>query len=111
MAENASDIRLAHAVVSHHKAYLVFRRSLRQLSVENDVVRAARARSRLNQISYLKTINPSLAREDASIATTLFQIERLADALAEEEFRDMRLNKKVGEEALAHLIHDLRTSE
>src|ERR1700757_2350528 len=27
LAENASDIRLARAIVAHHKAYLVFRRS------------------------------------------------------------------------------------
>ena len=35
-AENASDLRVARAVVAHHEAYLVFRRSLRQLSVENE---------------------------------------------------------------------------
>lgn len=39
----------------------------------------------------------------------LLQTERLADALAEGEFHDMGLNKKAGEEALARLIHDLRT--
>jgi AcrR family transcriptional regulator len=50
LAEGASDIRLTRAVVAHHEAYLVFRRSLRQLAVENEAVRAARARSRLNQI-------------------------------------------------------------
>src|ERR1700727_597313 len=35
LTENASDIRLARAIVAHHKDYLVFRRSLRLLSVEN----------------------------------------------------------------------------
>jgi AcrR family transcriptional regulator len=110
LAENASDIRLAQAIVAHHKAWLVFRRSLRQLSVENDVVRAARARARLGQIAYLKTINPNnLGRDDAALAAILLQTERLADALAEGEFRDMGLNKKAGEEALARLIHDLRS--
>jgi len=111
LAKNASDARLARAVVAYHKAYLVFRRSLRQLSVENDVVRAARARSRLNQVAYIrKLMNPNLARDDASLAAILFQTERLADALAEGEFHDMGLDKKAGEEALARLIHDLRTS-
>ena len=109
LAENASDIRLAQACAAHHKAYLVFRRSLRQLSIENDVVRAARAQSRLNQIAYLKKMNPSLARSDAVLATTLFQMERLADALAEGEFADMGLDKNAGEEMLARLIHELRT--
>jgi AcrR family transcriptional regulator len=112
LAENASDIRLVQAVVAHHKAWLVFRRSLRQLSVENDVVRAARARARLGQIAYLKTINPTnLGRDEASLATILLQTERLADALAEGEFRDMGLNKKAGEEALARLIHELRAPD
>jgi hypothetical protein len=100
LAENASDLRVARAIVAHHKAYLIFRRSLRQLSVQNDVVRAARAQSRLNQIAYVKSLSPNVRRDDASIATMLLQTERLADALAEGEFRDMGLSKKSGEEAL-----------
>jgi AcrR family transcriptional regulator len=111
LAENASDLRVARAVVAHHAAHLVFRRSLRQLAVENDAVRAARARSRLNQITYLKKIGSNTARDDASLAAMLFQTERLADALAEKEFRDMGLSKTAGEEALARLIHDLRATE
>jgi len=106
LVKNASDARLARAVVAHHRAYLVFRRSLRQLSVENKIVRAARARSRLNQIEYVKSLSPNVARDDASLAAMLLQTERLADALAEGEFRDMGLNKNAGEEALARLIHD-----
>lgn len=111
LAQNASDIRLARAIVAHHEAYLVFRRSLRLLSVENDAVRAARAASRLKQIEYLNAVFPDPARDDAYLAVILFQTERLADALAEREFRDMGLNKRAGEEALARLIHDLRTPE
>jgi AcrR family transcriptional regulator len=111
MAENASDVRLARAIVAHHKAYLVFRRSLRQLSVENDVVRAARARSRLNQIAFVKSLSPDVARDDASLAAMLLQTERLADALAEGEFQDMGLANKAGEKALARLIHDLLAPE
>ncbi len=111
LAKNASDVRLARAVVAYHKAYLVFRRSLRLLSVENDAVRAARAGSRLNQIAYVKNLSPNLVRDDASIAAMLLQTERLADALAEGEFHDMGLDKKAGEEALARLIHDLLTPD
>ncbi len=36
LAENASDARVVQACVAHHKAFLIFRRSLRQLSAEND---------------------------------------------------------------------------
>ena len=48
---------------------------------------------------------------DSSLAAILFQLERLADALAEGEFDDMVLDKKAGEETLASLIHALRTSK
>ena len=109
LAENASDLRMARAIVAHHKAYLVFRRSLRQLSVENDVIRAARADGRLSQIAYLRNMNPGSLLDDAEVAAILLQTERLADALAEGEFRDMGLNRKAGEEALARLIHELRS--
>jgi AcrR family transcriptional regulator len=107
LARSASDARLAEAIVAHHKAYLVFRRSLRQLSAENDVVRAARARSRLNQLGFVKSLSQKDSRDDASLAAMLLQTERLADALAEGEFRDMGLSKKAGEKALARLIHEL----
>ncbi len=108
MAASAVDIDLARAIVAHHEAYLVFRRSLRLLSLENDAVRAARARSRLNQIEYVKKLSPNAVRDDAAVAAMLLQTERMADALAENEFQDMGLNRKAGEEALARLIHDLR---
>ncbi|HEY0341487.1 MAG TPA: helix-turn-helix domain-containing protein [Steroidobacteraceae bacterium] len=108
MAASASDIDLARAIVAHHEAYLVFRRSLRLLSLENAAVRAARARSRLNQIEYVKKLGPNAVRDDAAVAAMLLQTERLADALAENEFHDMGLHRKAGEEALARLIHDLR---
>lgn len=109
LAENASDADLAQAVLLHHKRFLVFRRSLRQLSLENDAIRAARARSRLEQIEYLKALRPGVAPEAASLAAMLLQIERLADALAEGEFRDMGLDETAAEEAMARLIHELRT--
>jgi len=110
LAERASDIRLARAVVAHHEAHLLFRRSLRQLSVENPAVRAARARARLNQIGYIKRLSPNVGRDHAWLATMLFQTERLADALAEGEFGDMGLNERAGEEALAGLIRELRAA-
>ena len=111
LAENAGDARLAQAFVAHHKAFLVFRRSLRQLSVENDTVRAARARSRLRQIEAIKVLSGERTRDDATLAATLLQIERLSDALAEGEFVDMGLGKKGGEAALAGLIGSLRKSK
>lgn len=111
LAQNASDTRLAQIVIEHHRTYLIFRRSLRELSVANDSVRAARAKSRLNQIEYIKKMGPKRRRDAASYAVILFQTERLADAVAEGEFNDMGLDEKAGERALARLIHDLRSPD
>jgi AcrR family transcriptional regulator len=108
LEENASDVRLVQASVAHHRAYLVFRRSLRQLSAENDEVREARARSRLDQFRQIRVWNPKQQDVTADLAVTLLQFERLADALAEGEFRDMGIDKKAGEEALVRLIHRFR---
>lgn len=109
LAEHASDARLVEATVAHHRAYLVFRRSLRQLSLENAEVRAVRARSRLGQIAQLRKWGGGEGRADSDLAATLFQLERLADALAEGEFADMGVDAAAGEAALASLIHRLRT--
>jgi len=111
LAQNASDARLAQSIIEHHRAYLIFRRSLRELSVENDSVRAARAQSRLNQIEYIKKMGPKPRRDAASCAVILFQTERLADAVAEGELSDMGLDEKAAERALARLIHDLRSPD
>jgi AcrR family transcriptional regulator len=108
LAENAHDDRVARAIVAHHKRFLVFRRCLRHLSLEFDPVRAARARSRLDQISFLKANSSVPAREDAALAVILLQTERLADALAEGELRDMGLDDKAALMALTGLVHDLR---
>jgi hypothetical protein len=66
---------------------------------------AARARSRLEQVKYVKTLSPKSVRDEAPLAAILLQTERLADALAEGEFRDMGLGETAGKEALARLIH------
>jgi len=107
LAENAADAELARAFVAHHQAYLRFRRSLRQLSCDNDQIRAARAASRLNQIAYLKTWRAA-PQDDAELAVTLLQLERLCDALAEGELADMGLDPGAAEARLAGLINRLR---
>jgi AcrR family transcriptional regulator len=107
LAEHAADVDLARAFVAHHRAYLRFRRSLRQLSCDNDQIRAARAVSRRNQIAYLKTWRAA-PEDDAELAVTLLQLERLCDALAEGELADMGLEPGAAEARLAQLINRLR---
>jgi len=107
-ATNATDTQITEAVIAHHKNYLIFRRSLRQLSVENDSIRAARAKSRHQQIGAIKALHPGPGRDVALLTTILLQVERLADAMAEREFRDMGLDEGAVHEAMKRLIHDLR---
>jgi AcrR family transcriptional regulator len=109
LARDASDARLVDAVVSHHKAYREFRRSLRQLAVQDREVRAARARGRLNQIGQIRAWNPEQPDSTAQLAVALLQFERLADALAEGEFHDMGLDEKTAEAMLASLIRRFRS--
>jgi AcrR family transcriptional regulator len=108
LADKATDARLVQACVAHHRAYLLFRRSLRRLSIENPKVRLARAHSRLTQIGYLRSMPANRSRDIADLAATLLQFERLSDALAEGEFADMGLDGKAGEEALIVLLQRLR---
>jgi AcrR family transcriptional regulator len=110
LAKDASDARLVHAVIAHHRSYRVFRRSLRQLSVEDDEVRRARAQSRLNQIQQIRMWNPKQRDTTADLAVALLEFERLSDALAEGEFHDMGLDEKAAETTLASLIRRFRSA-
>jgi AcrR family transcriptional regulator len=110
LAKDASDARLVQAVVTHHRRFRIFRRSLRHLSIEDDVVRKARAQSRLNQIAQIRKWNPAQPASTADLAVALFKIERLADALAEGEFDDMGIDRKAGETELALLLNWLRSA-
>ena len=109
MAEKASEARLVQACVAHHKAFLIFRRSLRQLALEDDCVRDARAQSRLRQIEFINHLRAE-PLEPARLATVLLQVERLADALAEGELADMGLSVVPTQTLLADLIGELRNA-
>ena len=104
--KRAGSPTLADAIIAHHRAYLQFRRSLRALSVEHPHVRKARAQSRLRQIDNMIALTGAGTRE--SLAPILFQIERLADAVAEGEFADLGLSQTAGRDALAKLLAELR---
>lgn len=107
LAENASDTRLVQALIAHHQAFRTFRRSLRQLAVEDIRVRAARAASRLRQIAFIDSYGPA-PKAPEQIATMLLQLERLSDAVAEGEFGDLDMGTDAAEAVLARLVHELR---
>ncbi len=106
-AQKAPSLKLAEAVISHHRNYLLFRRSLRQLAVEDEAVRAARAESRLRQLSRVAGPGASKSRL-AELAVLLLQIERLCDGVAEGEFADLGLGEKEAKKTLGALLEELR---
>jgi AcrR family transcriptional regulator len=108
LARKSSTKRLVDAVVAHHTAHRKFRRSLRQLSLEDPHVRSARAESRTRQIAQIRQWQQRPAEDAAVLAVELLKMERLADALAEDEFEDLGLSARAVENALAEIIDALR---
>jgi AcrR family transcriptional regulator len=104
----ASTKQMLDAAVQHHRNYLVFRRSLRQLSAEHQAMRRARAESRKRQVAQIKLWQQKPGADEGRLAAALLQMERLADALAEGELQDMGLAPRAAERALGNLIRELR---
>ena len=109
-AQGASESAFIDAVIAHHRAYHIFRRSLRQLTVEDGQVRAARAASRLEQIERIKLRYKPLSLSTAKVAVFLLQYERLCDALADGEFDDLGVGESEVRRQLQRLYEDLRGS-
>jgi AcrR family transcriptional regulator len=109
LARKAPTSEMVDAAIQHHKAYRVFRRSLRTLSLENATVRKARAESRKRQIEQIRAWVAPAKPAATDVATILLQMERLADAVAEGEFADLGLEDKPAREALAALQNRLRS--
>jgi AcrR family transcriptional regulator len=112
LARKATTKQLIDATVSHHRDYLVFRRSLRRLSLEDPVIRAARADSRKRQLMQIRNwqqqADVDKDSSDGAIAAALLQMERLADALAEGELADMGISPSAAQGALAEIIERFR---
>lgn len=105
--EQADAHTLARLLVAHHRHYRVFRRSLRLLTVEDDRVRQARAQGRSEQI---RAIGEYTHRGDADkvcMTIMLFQLERLSDALADDEFADLGIAEEAVLKQIAALLSEL----
>lgn len=109
LARSAKSRAYAEAVVAHHRGHLLFRRSLRQLAVSEPSVRRARAESRTRQVERIRAWLSLPKRRVEAIYITLFQIERLADAVAEGELADLGLRESAALSAIADLIDQLRS--
>jgi AcrR family transcriptional regulator len=108
LSQDAPVEALVEAGIAHHRRYLRFRRSLRQLALDDPAVRRARAESRLRQIDQIRAWT---GRPDATIdshAVDLMKLERLSDAVAEGELADMGLTEAAAREELARIVAGLR---
>ena len=84
-AESADD--LARMTLEHHAATKLFRRTLRDLTVRNPDVAAARAASRRRQLEAVCRRAPAFADQPvAAQIAGLLVFERLCDAVIEGEF-------------------------
>jgi len=111
LATKASAKQLADATVDHHRNYRIFRRSLRQLSLEDPAIREARAASRKRQVAHIKKWRQRANHQelsDGAVAAAMLQMERLADAVAEGELEDMGLSPASAQRALAEIIEKFR---
>jgi AcrR family transcriptional regulator len=79
----------AEVIIRHHRDWAVFRRSLRLLAVDHPKVRLARTNGRKKQIAQLAALPGNLGRNPSVIAAAIFLIERLCDALADDEVADL----------------------
>ncbi len=90
--------RMANLVVAHHRAWPGLRSSLRELVAISPAVRQAHRESRRRQM----TLMAQLGLDDASRSALLvLQVERIADAIADGELRELGIPDK---EALGWLI-------
>ena len=99
--------QIIDTVVKHHRAYVLFRRSLRQLSVEHPAVRQARAENRLKQLAFFQSRLGFVENQKGEIIATMLQIERLADALAEDEFLDLGVQEMEIRSVMVSLVNRL----
>lgn len=104
LARAAPPEALVEAAISHHRRYLLFRRSLRQLSLENPTVRKARAESRLRQLDQIRAWTKRPGAKSDQLAIALLQLERLSDAVAEGELGDMGLTEHAARAEMARII-------
>lgn len=102
LGERRGSRDMAERIVSHHREHRQFRRDLRRLAVETDVVRTARRNSRDKQLDFIGGFDRDRQ------AARLLQVERLADAIAEGELRDLGLNEGAAIDEIAARIDELR---
>jgi AcrR family transcriptional regulator len=108
LAQRAPMQKLVDAILNHHRSYRLFRRSLRQLALENASVRKARTESRLRHIEQTRRWAGASARPAAEIAALVLQMERLCDAVAEGELAELGVDEATARDAIVALLRQVR---
>jgi AcrR family transcriptional regulator len=106
----APDAELVATCVGHYREHLPFRRSLRQLALEEPRMRRARAADRIETLSEIRFWLGQPLADDGRMASDLMQLERLAEALAEGEFADMGLADGEARRDLAAILRRMRSA-
>lgn len=102
------DGAIARASVAHHRGWRGFRRSLRLLAVSEPRVRAARTESRERQLADLAKAPGNRGRTKVDLTSALLKVERVCDALADEELADLGLTVEEAEALAAQAIREAR---
>lgn len=97
---------IAEIVIAFHTHWRIFRRSLRLLAVEDGKVRKARAAARLAQIRAIKALPGGMMRSDVDLIAALLKLERLCDAVADDELTDLGITEPVARAMVVAAVHD-----
>ena len=98
----AGDVReVARVLLNFHRASRKLRLALRTLSITEERVRAARARSRMQGIAYVRENRPhTVELSDAHLLRSVLLVERLMDAYTEDGIADPAISPEEAEEQL-----------
>jgi AcrR family transcriptional regulator len=107
-SEADPDAAIARTSVQHHRDWRGFRRSLRLLALEEPRIRAARAESRERQLADLAKAPGNKGRSKADLTAALLKVERVCDALADDEFADIGINVEDAEALAVEAIRQAR---
>jgi len=98
----------ARSLVEHHRSHRVFRRSLRMLTVSDPRVMAARTEARNAQMAAIAgRLEGFAAKSRAGQLTALLMIERICDAIADEEFAAAGISPEAAMSELTLLLLSL----
>ena len=107
-SETDPDAAIARTSVQHHRDWRGFRRSLRLLALEEPRIRAARAESRERQLAALAKAPGNKARSKAELTAALLKVERVCDALADDELTDVGISQTDAEALAVQAIREAR---